>query len=132
MSTSLKRSRTRKVLAWQIKHFARLTKKLKDTRDLDGTTMLDNTAMVMVFEGGNGFDPESGESPVTGRKFGPHSTENMAVLVAGRAGGLKPGKHIAAKDMHPANAVLSAMTAVGVPNGNKLGEVAGTIPALFT
>lgn len=121
-----------KVLAWQVKHFARITKKLKDTKDVDGTTLLDNTAMVMVFEGGQGYDPEQASGPRTGNEFSVHSTENMAALVAGRAGGLKPGKHIVATDKHPANVVLSAMTAVGVPNGGSLGEVAGTIPALFT
>jgi Protein of unknown function (DUF1552) len=116
--------RVTKVLAWQIKHFARLTKKLKDTVDMDGTRLLDNTALVMVFEGGVGFDPEGGSD-----EHGPHSTENMAALVAGHSGGLKPGKHVITDGMHPAQVVLSAMKSIGV-NG-PLGEVSGTIPDLF-
>jgi hypothetical protein len=56
----------------------------------------------------------------------------MACLIAGRAGGLKPGKHVAAPGKHPAQVVLSAMNAVGV-GGNALGdEVTGNIPELFT
>ena len=53
----------------------------------------------------------------------------MACLIAGRAGGLKPGQHVAATGKHPANVVISAMTAVGLPG--QLGEVSGIVPALF-
>jgi hypothetical protein len=54
----------------------------------------------------------------------------MVMLVAGRAGGLKPGKHIKAAGVHPARCLISAMRAAGA-TGDKLGEVTGTIPELF-
>jgi hypothetical protein len=50
--------------------------------------------------------------------------------VAGRAGGLLPGKHIKATGVHPARALISGMRAAGY-TGDKLGEVTGSIPELF-
>lgn len=96
-------------LAWHMKHFARLARKLKDTPDPDGTPVLDRTVMTMIFEGGWGADPEAGG-------IGPHSTENMIVMVAGgRALGLNPGRHInGGNDVHPASVLLAAAQACGV------------------
>lgn len=95
-------------LAWHIKHFARLIRKLKDTPDPDGTPILDRTALTMVFEGGWGFDPEGGD-------IDTHSTENMVVLVAGgRALGLTPGRHVPGNGAHPAAVLLGAARACGM------------------
>jgi hypothetical protein len=110
-------------VSWCLKQWGRLVAKLKVKKDLDGTPLLDHTAMVLVLEGGHGWDPE-GPKPRSA-----HSTENMVAFIAGRAGGLNPGQHVVAKDKHPAQVVNSALNAVGVP-GN-LGEVVGNIPALF-
>ncbi len=111
-------------VGWHVKHFARLIAKLRDTEEFDGSSMLDNTAVVLQFEGGYGYDPEGNASS------SPHSTENMVALVGGRAGGLTPGQHIVATDAHPAAVTLTAMQAVGadVP---ALGEVSETVPALM-
>lgn len=106
---------------WHVKHFARLTALLRDTKEVDGSTLLDHSAIVMTFEGGHGFDPEGGN-------YGAHSTENMCVLISGHAGGLKGGLHVKATDKHPVHVINTAMNALGVP-GN-LGEVSGTIPEL--
>ena len=48
----------------------------------------------------------------------------------GRAGGLAPGRHIAATGTHPAKVLVSAMQATGY-DGDTLGEVTGTVPELF-
>ncbi|HET6583290.1 MAG TPA: DUF1552 domain-containing protein [Nannocystaceae bacterium] len=111
-------------IAWHIEHWARFVAKLRDTTDFDGQRMLDNTAIVLVFEGGHGYDPEGGDQNV-------HSSENMAALIAGRVGGLNPtgGKHIVKTGEHPTRVITSAMQAVGA--GDTLGEVAGVIPELF-
>lgn len=109
--------------AWHVGHFARLVAKLKDSIEIDGSSILDHTALVLCFEGGHGYDPE-GE-----RDISSHSTENMVVLIAGRAGGLSPGRHVVATDRHPASVVVSAMNAVGVDGG--LGEVSEGLPELF-
>lgn len=113
-----------KAQAWHIKHFAYLVAKFRDTPEGNGS-MLDNMAIVMLHEGGHGFDPSSG------KQNSSHCSERMACLIAGRAGGLKPGKHVVATNQHPAQVLLSAMNAVGVQT-NTLGEVSGTIPELFT
>ncbi len=109
---------------WHVKHFARLVRKLRDTQEFDGSSMLDHTAVVMVFEGGFGYDPE-GDSDNRA-----HSSENMVALVGGRAGGLTGGKHIVASGVHPAAVTLSAMQAAGA-DVSALGEIGDTIPELF-
>jgi hypothetical protein len=102
--------------AWHIKHFAYLVAKLRDTPEGAGN-LLDNTVMIFLPEGGwaNGD---------------PHSGENMAMLIAGRAGGLKPGKHLKATGKHPVQVLISAMNAAGVAT-DTLGEISGKLPELF-
>lgn len=108
-------------LAWHLRHWAYLVDKLRNTMEGD-TSILDRSAIVLVFEGGHGYDPESGNSPTA------HSSENMAALIAGGAGGLRPLGHVVARDEHPAKVIVSAMNAVGVPGG--LGEVPTGLGAL--
>ncbi|MEO7669551.1 MAG: DUF1552 domain-containing protein [Polyangia bacterium] len=110
-----------KAIAWHMKHFGYLIGKLRDTPEGAGK-LIDNVAALFLHEGGHGLDTATGKTNST------HSTENMACLIAGRAGGLKPGQHVVATGKHPANVIISAMAAVGLPA--KLGEVIGTIPAL--
>jgi hypothetical protein len=112
-------------VAWIVKQWGKLIVKLKAVKEPDGRTLLDSTALVLVFEGGHGFDPEGN------RTLAAHSTENMSALIAGRAGGLKPGKHIAMPNGHPAQVVLSAMNGAGVTD-TKLGDVSGNVPGLFS
>jgi hypothetical protein len=111
-----------RAVAWHIKHFAYLAAKLGSTPEGNGT-LLDNCAMLYLCEGGQGRNE-------TGSDYSTHSSENMACLLAGRAGGLKPGQHIVATGQHPAAVITSAMNAVGVAVPG-LGEVTGTIPQLF-
>lgn len=114
-----------KAHAWHMKHWAYLINKLKSTPEGNGT-MLDNTVLVFVFEGGHGYDPSGVKANSS------HSTERMVALVAGgTAGGHKPGKHIVTQNAHPASVIISAMKMAGY-SGNSLGEVTGDIPALFT
>jgi hypothetical protein len=113
-----------KVIAWHMKHFGRLIAKIRDTQEGAGS-MLDNFAGVFLHEAGHGFNPQDNQP------FETHSTENMTALIAGRAGGLKGGKHVVATDKHPANVVISAMKAVGI-TGETLGEVSGAMPELLS
>jgi hypothetical protein len=110
-----------KAIAWHMKHYARLVAKLRDTKTPTGT-LLDDAAIVFLCEGGVGVDPS------VGSEASVHSSENMACLIAGRAGGIAPGKHVVATGKAPANVLISAMQAVGVQGG--LGEVSGSIPEL--
>ena len=111
-------------VAWHVKHFANLAKRLRDTQDVDGSSILDNTVMVHTFEGGWGYDPEQDRQGTT------HSSENMAVIVTGKGGGVNAsgGKHIIAKDQHPTKVINTVMSALGGPS--KLGQVNGTISGL--
>ncbi len=109
-------------IAWHVKHFARLVAKLRDAKEVDGSSLLEHSALTLLFEGGHGYDPETNDANDA------HSTENMIALSAGRAGGLKQGQHIVAPGKHPSQVVLTALNAVGVPGG--LGEVTGAIPEL--
>jgi hypothetical protein len=102
--------------AWHIEHFAYLVAKLRDTPEGAGS-LLDNTVMVFMPEGGW----DDGD---------PHSGENMVALIAGRAGGLRPGKHVQATGKHPASVLISAMNAAGVAT-DTLGEITGKLPELF-
>ena len=110
---------------WHVKHFARLVAKLRDTEDVDGSSVLDNTAMTLAFEGGWGFDLQSGSGS------SPHSTENMVMLVSGKAGGLHttPGRHIKAHGSHPAAVLNTLLKAVGC--NDTLGEVPGYVDTLL-
>ncbi len=121
-STSL----VNEMITWHFDHFSRLIAKLRDTPEGDGS-VLDNCAIVFLIEGGHGGDPKFGQA------WSSHTTENMATLVAGGAGGLARGEHIIAPPSanHPVNVLLTAMKAVGVDNGGTLGEVSGTIDALL-
>ena len=111
-------------VAWHVGHVARLMAKLRDTTDVDGNTILDNTALVLLFEGGWGYDPEQNADGSA------HSSENMGVFVGGRAGGLHAGggQHIDGGGAHPVQVVNTVMGALGV--SEELGEVSGTIPGL--
>jgi Protein of unknown function (DUF1552) len=111
--------------AWHVGHFARLVQKLRDSESPAGTSLLDDTALVLGFEGGWGLDLQSGAT------LSPHSTQNMVMLIGGRAGGLhaSPGGHLRAPGVHPCAVINTALAAVGV--AETLGEVTDTIDALL-
>lgn len=108
-------------VSWLVRLWGKLVVKLKALPEAGGT-VLDSSALVLLFEGGWG----RGE----GKTLTAHSTENMVALIAGRAGGLKSGLHVSAPGRHPASAVLTAMKAAGAAT-DKLGEIAGDIPGLL-
>jgi len=122
-SSPLRTQGVSQAIRWHIKHWSYLVNKFQQTQELGGN-MLDNAVIVYLNEGGHGFDPEGND------ENSAHSTERMAMLVAGRAGGLRPGKHIVTQQAHPAQVLVSAMQAVGLQT-DQLGEVSGTIPELF-
>jgi len=89
--------------------------------------VLDNSAIIFMPEAGHGrhLNTPTDTSPKT------HSVEEMVLLVAGRAGGLRPGRHIPTQGAHPAQCLISCLRAVGA-NGDTFGEVSGYLPELFT
>ncbi|HEX2733930.1 MAG TPA: DUF1552 domain-containing protein [Polyangiaceae bacterium] len=111
-------------LKWHAGHYAYFLDKLKNTPEGEGT-LLDNSAVVFMPEGGHGTQLNDAES-----QNQTHSVEQMVLLVAGRAGGLAPGRHIDASGYHPVQGLLAAMQAAGY-SGDSLGEVTGAIAELF-
>ncbi len=110
------------IRAWHIDHFAYLCARLRDTPEGAGS-VLDNCALVHFNEAGHGYDPGSGNENST------HSTENMCMLLAGRAGGLQAGQHVVTNNAHPGQVFNTAMRALGV--NQELGEVTGIIEGLL-
>lgn len=111
-------------LKWHVGHYAYLLEKLRSTPEGDGTA-LDHAAVVFLTEGGHGTQLDDGVTPLQ-----THSVEDMALLVAGRAGGLAPGRHLATQGAHPVQALLGAMRGAGYA-GDSLGEVTGPLDELF-
>jgi hypothetical protein len=112
-------------LQWHLGHYAYLIDKLKASPEGAGS-VLDNSAIVFMPEAGHGrhLNTPSDAAPKT------HSVEEMVLLVAGRAGGLAPGRHIATQGAHPAQCLLGCMRAVGVSD-DTFGEISGIVPELF-
>lgn len=113
------------VIAWHVEHFAYLVAKMRDTPEGDGT-LLDHCAIGLLNEAGGGYSYESGSA------YSAHSTDGMAMLLAGGAGGLLRGEHriAPAGQNHPANVLISMMQAVGVDSD--LGDISGAVPGLLT
>lgn len=112
-------------LRWHIQLFADLVSDLA-TPDATGAIPLDDTAAVFIMEGGFSRSPQL----IDGSGGDSHSTEHMAMLVAGRAGGLRPGRHMAAPGVHPGRVLLTAARATGVPI-TQFGDLTGELPELF-
>jgi len=111
-------------LQWHISHYAYLLDKLKNTPEGAGN-VLDNSAIIFMPEAGHGQQLNDATSANA-----THSVEKMVLLVAGRAGGLKPGQHIATANAHPGQVLIGAMQAVGYTK-NTFGEVTGALAELF-
>jgi hypothetical protein len=113
------------LLQWHISHYAYLLDKLKNSPEGAGN-VLDNSSIVFMPEAGHGVQLNDSMSANA-----THSVDRMILLVAGHAGGLKPGKHIATNQAHPGQVLVSAMQAVGYTK-DTFGEVTGKIAELFT
>jgi len=101
-----------------ISSWASLLTKLKLTPEGDGN-ILDNTASIFHFEGGNGGRAADGGGSLN------HSTDNMTALLAGKAGGLKSGQHLVAQDVHPVAVFNTALKAMGIDE--RIGEIQETL-----
>jgi hypothetical protein len=89
-----------KINCFHVELFAYFVEKLKATQDGDGT-LLDHSA---ILYGGALSDGNQ------------HSNHDLPLLVAGHAGGLRGGRHVAATSRTPAaNLFLSLLNGVGVP-----------------
>ena len=112
-----------KTVGWHVKHFARLVSALKATTDFDGKKMLENSAVVLCFDGGHGTSDIGGAHST-------HSSDNMVVLAAGKSGGLRTDKgHIPSGGKHPGQVTLAALRSLGVTRS--LGDLRVPLPELM-
>jgi hypothetical protein len=111
-------------LKWHIEHYAYLLTKMRDTPEGD-RTLLDSSAVFFMPEAGHGTQLNDGVS-----QNATHSVEQMVLLLAGRASGLSPGRHVDGTGVHPVQVLLSGMRAAGF-EGDNLGEVSGYFPGVF-
>lgn len=110
-------------IRWHVDRWAGMVERFANTPEGAGT-MLDNTVIIYLSEGGHGYDPLDDKGDST------HSTERMAMLVAGHAGGLTGGLHVATDAAHPAQVLTTCMRAAGA-DVDGFGEVTGTVPGLL-
>ena len=100
---------------WEVEQFAKLARKLKAIREVDGSTVLDNSALFFSSE------IEDGDT---------HSHFNMPILVAGKAGGtLRTGQHLQfSAQPSVGNLFVTLAQALGVSQtsfGDSTGPLAG-------
>jgi hypothetical protein len=111
------------IVRWHLRLWGDFLRGLRDTPEGDGT-LLDHCGIAYLVEGGWTID---GDVP------GPnsHQTQEMMVLVSGRAGGMTPGRHERASGstVHPVNVMLGVMNACGV-EVDRHGEVEGVYEGL--
>src|SRR5262249_44650648 len=88
---------------WYLKQFAYLVDRLKTEHDPDGSRLLDSAMALAVseFSWGNG-----------------HYPHHLPVVLAGRAGGVVQGRHLAPEAQPIANLWVSVLNAVGVPRSS--------------
>lgn len=91
-----------KVERWQVEQWAKFCRRLEDTKEADGTSILSNSAVLLGSELANGA---------------AHSWVDFPLLVAGNAGGgfTKTGQHIPCNDAAMARAMLAILKGLDVP-----------------
>jgi hypothetical protein len=86
---------------WQAQQGADLAQKLSDAKEADGSSILDNTAMLFTSDMGYGD---------------PHDHTNIAPIVLGKCGGaLRPGRAMNANGAPMGNLHVSLLQAMDVP-----------------
>ncbi len=107
-------------IGYLVRQWAKMLKKVRDFKELDGSNVLDHTSAALVFEVGHGKVTEASTM-----SDGSHSSENMCVVIAGGAGGMRRGTHVNGQQKHPSIAVMTAMRAAGYTKDTKWGELNG-------
>lgn len=109
--------------AWHVNEYFMLAEALRSIPEGAGN-ILDNTVILLLSEGGWGRSSADANSMVA------HSGDNMGILLAGKAGGLKVGTHIRANKEHPCEVILTAMKAAGY-TGTSWNKISRTFSGLL-
>lgn len=98
---------------WYVKQFARLLKKLGNTKDMDGRSLLHNS--MIIYGGGN----------ADGNR---HTHVNLPVILAGGGGGtLTPGRYVQHGSRPMSNLFLSMAERMGIQGLQKFGDSDGRL-----
>jgi hypothetical protein len=98
---------------WYVKQFARFLEKLKNTKDVDGNSLLRNS--MIVYGGGN----------ADGNR---HTHRNLPVVLAGAGGGtLKPGRYVRQPSQPMSNLFLSLADRMGLTKLERFGDSTGRL-----
>jgi len=102
-----------KIDAWYAQQFAQFLKKLRDTKDVDGNSLLHNS---MIVYGSGDADGNS------------HTHTNLPIVLAGGGGGaLAPAGYIDYKSTPACNLFLSLADRMGIQNLERFGDSTGRI-----
>jgi hypothetical protein len=98
---------------WYVRQFARFLEKLRATRDVDGSSLLQNA--MIVYGSGN----------ADGNR---HSHDNLPVVLAGGGGGtLTPGRYVKHGSQPLTNLYLSMADRLGLRELDRFGDSAGRL-----
>ena len=98
---------------WYVKQFAKFLEKLRDTKDVDGQSLLHNS--MIVYGGGN----------ADGNR---HTHSNLPIILAGGGGGtLTPGRFVKHGAKPASNLFLSLADRMGVQGLERFGDSSGRI-----
>lgn len=101
---------------WYVRQLAKFLKKLDDTRDVDGKSLLHNS--MIVYGSGNS----------DGNR---HTHVNLPVLMAGAGGGaLTPGRFVKFGGVPMSNMLLGMAARMGAKDTSKLGDSTGRLDAI--
>ncbi len=98
---------------WYVKQFAKFIERLRDTKDVDGNSLLHNS--MIVYGSGN----------ADGNR---HTHVNLPILLAGSGGGtLAPGRYVKHGSKPATNLFLSMADRMGVKNLERFGDSSGRL-----
>ncbi|HLK59890.1 MAG TPA: DUF1552 domain-containing protein [Chthonomonadaceae bacterium] len=102
-----------KIDLWYVQQFAQFLAKLRDTRDVDGNSLLHNSMIVY------------GSGDADGNR---HTHENLPILLAGHGGGaLAPSGYVNYKSTPACNLFLSLADRMGMQNLERFGDSTGRV-----
>ena len=105
-----------KIDHFYMEEFARFLKKLEDTKDVDGQSVLHNS--MIVYGGGNG----------DGNR---HNHDNLPLVLAGNGGGtLNPGRYTKAGAVPMSNLFLGMTDRFGIDGVDRFGDSTGRFEAI--
>tara|TARA_R110002096_G_scaffold432198_2_gene648498 strand:+ start:7310 stop:8695 length:1386 start_codon:yes stop_codon:yes gene_type:complete len=106
-----------KIDLWYMEQFNYFLTRMRETKDVDGNSLLHNSMIVY----GGGLS--------NGQR---HAHDNLPVILAGKAGGkLKAGQHLdPGSDVPMTNLYLSMLDTLGVPDQERIGDSTGRLTGI--